>query len=131
MVLPALRYALKYGPVALEVARQVDRQLRPHIMAYRLARAVDGYVASWSAKHTHWVVFPTRDGAPLKAFPPLPDEELATITRELDRTTLRHHGELLEAKVKDRTDRVVQAPVQVVRRLRRSDDPGSLPPPVA
>lgn len=126
---PTLRYAVKYGPVALEVARQVERQVRPHVKAYRLARAVDGYVANWTAKQTHWIVFPTRDGAPLQAFPSVSDDVLVTIDRELDRGTLRHHSGLLEAKLKDRTERVTQAPVQAVRRLRRSDDPGPLPPP--
>lgn len=126
MALPALRYAIRYGPVALELARQLDRQLRPHIMAYRLAQSVDGHVGSWTARQTHWLVFTSRDASPLRAFPPLPDTELATVGRELDRDTLRHHSELLEARLKDRTGRVAQVPVGAVRRLRGSDpDPTS------
>ena len=127
---PTLRYAVRYGPVVLEVARQVDRQLRPHVKAYRLARAVDGFVANWTAAHAHWVVFPTRDGWPVQAFPALSDDILTTIARELDRGTLRHHSELLEAKLKDRTERVAQAPVDVVRRLRGGEGAGPSTPPI-
>jgi hypothetical protein len=117
---PAGRFALKVAPLALEVGRQLDKQLRPHVLAYRFARDVDGFVARWSAgKEAHWVVFPRLDGAPLKAFPPLPAGELELADRELDRSTLRHHSELPEARIKQRASAVKDVPVKAVGKLRR------------
>ena len=115
------RRALKYTPIALEVARQLDRQLRPHVLAYGSARDVDGYVARWTAADgVHWVVFPDAASAPLRAFPPLSEKELTVVAEQLDRGTLKHHAELPEARVKQTGSRVVTAPVRLAQR-RRSD----------
>ena len=98
--IPAARTAMKVAPFALEVARQLDRQLRPHVLAYRFARDVDGYVGRWtSGDGGHWVVFGRPEADLLRAFPPLPRGERELLERELDRSTLRHHSELPEAKV--------------------------------
>jgi len=116
------RRALKYTPIALEVARQLDRQLRPHVLAYGSARDVDGYVARWTAADgVHWVVFPNETEAPLGAFPPLSEKELAVVHEQLDRGTLRHHAELPEARVKQTGSKLVTAPVRLAQR-RRGDD---------
>lgn len=113
------RRALKYTPIALEVARQLDRQLRPHVLAYGSARDVGGYVARWTADDgVHWVVFPEPDAPPLKAFPPLSDAELEVVAARLDRDTLRHHGDLPEAKVRSSGTKLVQAPRDLVRRRK-------------
>ena len=126
---PTLRVALKVAPIALEVTRQLDRQLRPHVLAYRRAREVDGYVGRWTGQaETHWVVFPSWDGPALVAFPPLDASELATAARALDRTGLKHHRELPEARLGDSL-RVVGHGVRSVRgipgaRLRRDDERG-------
>lgn len=115
---PAARIAFKYGPIALEAARRLDKQLRPHVLAYSLASSVDGYVGRWTTdKAAHWIVFPSVDGEPLRSFPPLSVTELALADRELDRTALRHHRDLPEAKVRQTADRVVKAPGQVAGRL--------------
>lgn len=111
--------ALKYSPIALEAARQLDRQLRPHVLAYGSARDVDGYVARWTAGDgVHWLVFPDRDAPPLRAFPPLSAAELQIVDDQLDRTTLRHHAELPEARVRDSGSRLAQAPGKLARRRR-------------
>jgi hypothetical protein len=95
----AIRTAVKVAPVAFEVARQLDRQLRPHVLAYRAAREVDGYVGRWTdGDGTHWVVFTEPAAEPLRAFPPLSDEEAELASREFDRSTLMHHSQLPEAK---------------------------------
>jgi hypothetical protein len=117
---PLAKGAWKFGPVAIEVARQLDRKVRPHVRAYQLARSVDGYVASWTdGDGTHWVVFPSRTGKPLRAFPELTDKELAVVARELDREKLRSHRELPEEAVRARVERAGQLPG---RMLGRGDD---------
>ncbi|MCC5947114.1 MAG: hypothetical protein JJT89_01550 [Nitriliruptoraceae bacterium] len=106
-------------PVSIEVARQLDRQLRPHVLAYRLARDVDGYVGRWTSDDgPHYVVFPARDGHPLKAFPPLPDGEVAILDAQLDRTALTHHADLAEAKIKRSGTAVADAARRVTPRRR-------------
>ncbi len=130
---PLTRAAFKFAPIALELGRQLDRQLRPHVLAYRFARDIDGYVARWSpGKTAHWVVFARPDAAPLRAFPPLPDTEVVVVARELDRGTLRHHTQLPEARVKHGAGSVVTAPGRVAGRLRRggeATDAGPSDPP--
>ena len=119
MPLLTWRTAMRAAPVAVEVARRLDRHLRPHVLAYQLARSIDGYVASWTAGDgTHWVVFPDRGGAPLRAFPELSDRELSTVQRRIDRTTLRSHRDLPEGLVRQRAERAAALP----SRLRRRDD---------
>lgn len=119
---PAVRAAVKYGPVALEAARRLDKQLRPHVLAYSLASSVDGLVGRWTTERgTHWIVFAAADGPPLRAFPPLAEAELTLAGRELDRTALRHHGDMPEARVRQTTDRVVNVPSQISGKLRRGD----------
>ena len=114
--------ALKYTPIALEAARQLDHQLRPHLLAYGAARDVDGFVARWTATDgVHWVVFPDRQARPLRAFPPLPEAELHVIDEQLDRGTLKHHQELPEARVKQTGSKLVNVPSKLVQR-RRADD---------
>jgi hypothetical protein len=111
MAAPLLRYAIKLSPVAIEVARQLDRQLRPHVLAYRRAREVDGYVGRWTATSaTHWLVFPRRNAEPVSAFPPLKLEELDLAHREIDRATLKHHSELPEARAGERARAIAAAP---------------------
>ena len=113
------RQALKYSPIALEAARQLDRQLRPHVLAYGAARDIDGYVGRWTAADgVHWVVFPDQDAPPLRAFPPVLDAELALIDEQLDRAGLRHHLDLPEARLKAQGSRVVTAPARLARRRR-------------
>lgn len=108
---PLARRAWRLAPVAVEVARQVDRRVRPHVRAYQLARSVDGYVGSWTdGDGTHWVVFPSRTGKPLRAFPPLTDAELAVVHRQLDREQLRSHRELPEEAVRLRAEQAGQLP---------------------
>lgn len=105
---PVLRTAAKVTPVALEVGRQVDRQLRPHVLAYRLARDVDGYVGRWTADGaTHWVVFARPDAAaPVRVFPPVSDAEVAALAVAIDRAGLRHHTSLPEARARDASQRL-------------------------
>lgn len=113
------RTALKYSPVVLEAARQLDRQLRPHVLAYGSARDVGGYVGRWTADDgVHWIVFPEPGAAPLKAFPPLTAAELEVVDARLDRSTLKHHSELPEARVKDTGSRLAQAPSRLLKRDR-------------
>ena len=119
---PAARTAMKVAPFAFEMARQLDRQLRPHLLAYRLARDVDGLVGRWTSDEGgHWVVFARRDAEPLRAFPPLPTGELQILERELDRTTLRHHTALPEARVRDTTTRLGN----LAQPWNRGNDPDS------
>jgi hypothetical protein len=111
MVGPMLRYAIKFSPVAIEVARQLDRQLRPHVLAYRRAREVDGYVGRWTEESaTHWLVFPRRNAEPVSAFPPMRIQELDLAHREIDRASLKHHSELPEARAGDRVRAIASAP---------------------
>lgn len=117
---PAARTAFKVAPIALEVARQLDRQIRPHVLAYRLARDVDGYVGHWSTTAGgHWVVLARTDGEVLRSFPPLPSDELALLERELDRGALRHHQDLPEARIRDTATRL--RPPLLARRPRAQD----------
>jgi hypothetical protein len=150
---PAVRVAVKVAPLALEVARQVDRQLRPHVLAYRLARDVDGYVGRWSGSDVaHWLVFPSTSSPPLRAFPPLTPAELDAADRQLDRRGLTHHSDTPEARAKHLVANLRSGPARL--RGRRGaeafdpvweehldvtvidtetgpadDDPPSLPPP--
>jgi hypothetical protein len=128
MAAPLLRYAIKFSPVAIEVARQLDRQLRPHVLAYRRAREVDGYVGRWTAvSGTHWLVFPDRFGWPVVAFPPLSAGELEDAARAIDRAGLQHHQELPEARVGDRVRAVTHAPRRLRERGRGEVPPDALP----
>jgi hypothetical protein len=114
---PLARGAWKFAPVAVEVARQLDRKVRPHVRAYQLARSVDGYVGSWTdGDGTHWVVFPSRTGKPLRAFPELTDAELGVVNRQIDRETLRSHRDLPEEAVRSRAERVVEMPSRLLGR---------------
>ena len=123
MALISWRLAMKATPVVIEVVRQADRHLRPHLRAYQLARSVDGYVASWTdGDGTHWVVFPDRQGRPLRAFPPLSDRELDTVHRRIDRSTLRSHRDLPEEAVRSRAERVAELPSRVLRRGGSPDE---------
>lgn len=116
------RQALKYTPIALEAARQLDRQLRPHVLAYGSARDVGGFVARWTAGDgVHWVVFPERDAPPLKAFPPLSATELQIIDEQLDRATLRSHRDLPEARVRETGTRIARTPGRLVRGQREQE----------
>jgi hypothetical protein len=111
------RSALRYSPIVLEAARQLDRQLRPHVLAYGSARDVGGYVGRWTADDgVHWIVFPERDAPPLKAFPPLTSTELQVVAEQLDRSTLKHHTELPEARVKQTGSRIAQTPAKLLKR---------------
>lgn len=119
---PAMRAAVKVAPIAIEVARQVDRQVRPHVLAYRLARSVDGYVAPWKAgSGTHWLVFSDRGAQPLKVFPPLPEDEVAAATANLVPDELRHHTDMPEARARDAAAGVKDVPARAVARLRGRD----------
>ena len=118
--IPLARRAVKAAPIAMEVVRRVDREVRPHLLAYRLAEDVDGYVARWTgANGRHWLVFARPDDAPMRAFPPLPAEEANLVARELDRNQLRHHSELPEARVKHQTGSVASLPGRLAARLGR------------
>ena len=113
------RRALKYTPIALEAARQLDRQLRPHVLAYGSARDVGGFVGRWTAGDgVHWVVFPERDAPPLRAFPPLSATELQIVDEQLDRSALKHHTELPEARVRQTGTRLAETPAKLARRRR-------------
>lgn len=116
------RRALRYSPIVLQGARQLDRQLRPHVLAYGSARDIDGFVARWTtADGVHWVVFPDRQARPLRAFPPLTSAELEVVDEQLDRGTLKHHQDLPEARVKQTGSKLAQTPGKLVQR-RRLDD---------
>lgn len=118
-----LRYAIKFSPVAIEVARQLDRQLRPRVLAYRRAREVDGYVGRWTdASATHWLVFPRRNAEPVAAFPPLKLPELDLAHREIDRAMLRHHAELPEAKAGDTLRAIASAPRKASTKVTRRSE---------
>jgi hypothetical protein len=109
--------ALKYSPLVLEAARQLDRQLRPHMLAYGSARDVGGFVGRWTADDgVHWIVFPEPGASPLKAFPPLTVAELHLVDEQLDRATLKHHAELPEARVKQTGSRIAHAPAKLIKR---------------
>lgn len=119
---PFARRAFRAAPVAMEVARRVDREVRPHLLAYRLAEDVDGYVARWTgAKGRHWLVFARPDGPPVRAFPPLLMDEEKLVERELDRTKLRHHSELPEARLKQQGTSVASLPGRLAARIGRGD----------
>jgi hypothetical protein len=123
---PAVRVAIKVAPVALEVARQLDQKLRPHVRAYQLARSVGGVVGSWTVDDgTHWVVFKHSGGHPLQAFPPLPAAELEMAAREIDRSTLKPHTELPEHRVKQGLERTVEVPANLVSKVRRRGGPAA------
>jgi hypothetical protein len=120
---PLVRYAVKLSPIALEVARQLDRQLRPRVLAYRRAREMDGYVGRWTAASaTHWLVFPRRHAEPVVAFPPLAVDELDLAHREIDRESLRHHSELPEARAGERARSLARAPRRAAERVTRRDE---------
>jgi hypothetical protein len=123
---PAVRVALKVAPVALEVARQLDQKLRPHVRAYQLARSVGGVVGSWTVDDgTHWVVFKHAGGNPLQAFPPLTEAQLEMAAREIDRATLQPHTELLEHRLKERAERIGEVPGKLVTKVRRGGGPAT------
>lgn len=114
------RAAVKATPVALEVARQLDRRVRPHVLAYQLARSVDGVVGSWTDDDgLHWVVFEHRDGDAVRAFPPLSDRELRVAERRIDRGSLRSHRDLPEEAVRGRAQQVAEAPARLMAARRR------------
>jgi hypothetical protein len=122
---PAIRVAIKVAPVALEVARQLDQKVRPHVRAYQLARSAGGVVGSWTVEDgTHWVVFNHAGGRPLQAFPPLTEAQLEMAAREIDRSTLKPHTELPEHAVKQRIEKVGDVSAGLAARVRRrGDDP--------
>jgi hypothetical protein len=126
---PIARTALKVAPVVLEVGRQLDKQLRPHVLAYRLARDVDGYVARWSGSEVPcWLVFPSPDEPPLRAFPPVSASELETAAASIAPETLSHWSELPEAKLAARGAAVAHSPKRAadkLRRVRPTDDHGA------
>jgi hypothetical protein len=116
--IPAARTAMKVAPFALEIARQLDRQLRPHVLAYQFARSVDGWVGKWtSPEGGHWLVFNHPSGEMLRAFPPLKRSEAELVEREFDRGTLEHHSDLPEAKVRDAAMAIRSGPGRTRRRL--------------
>ncbi|MFP4636540.1 MAG: hypothetical protein ACLFRD_11815 [Nitriliruptoraceae bacterium] len=126
------RTAIKVAPIATTVVRQVDRQLRPHVLAYRLARDVDGYVGRWTSDHgNHYAVFARRDSDVLRVFPPLTAGEVEALERDIDRSALRHHSELTEARVGEAGSRVAQAPGNLAARLRDGRRRGGGEPPAA
>jgi hypothetical protein len=117
---PIARTAVKLAPIALEVGRQLDKQLRPHLLAYRLARDVDGYVARWSgAEVPCWVVFPELDAPPLRAFPPLDAAELRTAADTIAPDSLTHWSQLPEARFVARGAAVASSPKRAADKLRR------------
>ena len=122
---PLARRAYKAAPVAMEVARRVDREIRPHLLAYRLAHDIDGYVTRWTgADGRHWLVFARTDGPAVRAFPPLPPGEDELVERELDRSQLRHHSELPEARFRQQTDTVISLPGRLAARVGRGEGDG-------
>ena len=129
---PAAALARKVAvPIAIEAARQVDRQLRPHILAYRFARDIDGHVARWSSeKGPHFVVFSTVHGSMVRSFPPLPAGEAELLHTELDRSLLRHHADLPEARLV-RAGGTLAAASGRLRRDRDDDGQTPGPPPAS
>jgi hypothetical protein len=125
---PAAALARKVAvPMAIEVARQVDRQLRPHILAYRFARDIDGYVARWTGeKGPHFVVFSERHGPPVRSFPPLAATEVDLAHQEIDRTLLRHHADLPEARLARAGGTIAAAPGRI-RRWGDDEEPPATP----
>lgn len=123
---PAATLARKVAvPMAIEVARQVDRQLRPHFLAYSFARDIDGYVARWTGEQgPHFVVFSQRHGPAVRSFPPLPATEEELVHREIDRGLLRHHADLPEARLA----RAGGAIAAVPGRMRQRGEDGQEPP---
>jgi hypothetical protein len=120
---PAFRVAIKLAPVALEVARQLDQKVRPHVRAYQLARSAGGVVGSWTVDDgTHWVVFNHVGGRPLQAFPPLTEAQLEMAARELDRSTLKPHTELPEHAIRQRIEQVGDVGAGLASRVRRGRD---------
>ncbi|MFA9444582.1 hypothetical protein [Egicoccus sp. AB-alg6-2] len=118
---PFLRRGWAFAPVVIEVARQADRHVRPHVRAWQLAEAVDGWVGRWTDNDgTHWVVFKQPDAPPLQAFPALRDAELARAGRELDRNGLKRHDELPEATAMRQVERVRELPQKLMP--GRADD---------
>ncbi|GGI08010.1 hypothetical protein [Egicoccus halophilus] len=116
-LLPLIRRGWAFAPVVVEVARQVEKQVGPHVRAWQLASAVDGLVGRWTDRHgTHWVVFADADAAPLEAFPPLRDADLRRAGEELDRSGLRRHDELPEATALHQLQRVRELPELLARR---------------
>ncbi len=121
--IPAARTAMKVAPFALEIARQLDRQLRPHVLAYQFARSVDGWVGKWtSSEGGHWLVFNSPSGELLRAFPPLMRSEAELVAREFDRGTLEHHSDLPEARVRDAAIAIKSGPGRSRRRLTGKGD---------
>lgn len=121
--IPAARSAMKVAPIAFEVARQLDRQLRPHVLGYQFARSVDGWVGKWtSSEGAHWLVFNRPSGELLRAFPPLKRSEADLVDREFDRGTLQHHSDLPEARVRDAAIAIRSAPGRSRRRLSAGKD---------
>lgn len=115
-----LRGGFSVAPIAFEVLRQVDRQARPHVLAYRAAREVDGYLGRWTAEDgTHWVVLPDRQARPIRAFPPLPADGLEQVHQHLDRSALRHHLEVPEARAAAVGRELRDQPRRLRGRLRR------------
>jgi hypothetical protein len=121
--LPLTRRAVKLAPIALEVARQLDKQLRPHVLAYRKAKEMDGFVARFTDEdgHTHWLVFPVQGAAPVAAFPPLTDAQVEQARTTLDVGQLTHHSELPEAKAMWVAQSVTRRSGRTKR--REGDDP--------
>jgi len=121
--IPAARTAMKVAPFALEIARQLDRQLRPHVLAYQFARSVDGWVGKWtSSEGGHWLVFNSPSGELIRAFPPLKGSEAELVDREFDRKTLEHHSELPEARVRDAAIAIKSGPGRSRKRLTGKGD---------
>jgi hypothetical protein len=121
---PAVRVAIKFAPVVIEVARQVDQKVRPHVRAYQFARSVGGVVGNWTVDDgIHWVVFKHAGGHPLQAFPPLPAADLEMVAREIDRSTLQPHTELFEHRLRERAERVGEVPANLVAKVRRRGGP--------
>jgi hypothetical protein len=125
---PMVRTAIKFAPLVLEAARQLDQKVRPHLRAYQLARSVDGVVGSWTIDDgTHWVVFDHDRGRPLQAFPSLTAAELERAGREVDRRTLKPHTDLPEHALRERLETAGDATANLVAKVRRrgQTDPGS------
>ncbi|MFA9431768.1 hypothetical protein [Egicoccus sp. AB-alg2] len=119
-VTPLLKRGWAMAPVVIEVARQVEKQVGPHVRAWQLANSVDGWVGRWTDHAgAHWVVFKSPDAPPLQAFPPLSDAELRRAGQDLDRAQLRHHRELPEAIAIERLQQLRRFPGDAVRRSAR------------
>ena len=124
-VRPMVKRGWAMAPVVIEVARQVEKQVGPHVRAWQLATSVDGYVGRWTDHAgTHWVVFKDVKSAPVQAFPPLSDADLSRAGRDLDPSALRHHQDLPEAtalararRLRERSGGLTRLPARV--RTRR------------